>query len=74
MTHETRLTQLMEELLNYFEFDPTLKIYTMETLDGPVTIPEALEELIDRANDLIYGDDADEYTDGIGYATEEEEG
>lgn len=76
MTYQTKLEQLLEELLNQFEFDPDRShwmVYSDD--DGPVPVCDELELLLDRANDLIYGQpDDDGVLGGEGYPTEEEEG
>lgn len=75
MTYQTKLEQLLEEFLNQFEFDPDHNkwmIYSYD--DGPVPVNDELELLLDRANDLIYGQlDDDGLLGGEGYPTEEEE-
>ena len=49
---------------------------THDSLDQPIGVSEELNTLLDRANDLIYGqpDFDDGCLGGEGYPTEEEEG
>lgn len=75
MTYQTQLTTLLEELLNQFEDDPREGWLCYDIDEQPYTVSQDLSELLDRANDLIYGQpDDDGLLGGEGYPTEEEEG
>ena len=76
MNYQTQLTTLLEELLNQFEDDPQVGYLHYNDQDIPITVSQDLSELLDRANDLIYGqpDFDDGWLGGEGYPTEEEDG
>ena len=76
MNYQTQLTTLLEELLNQFEDDPVSGWQHYDSLDQPCGVSEELNTLLDRANDLIYGqpDFEDGCLGGEGYPTEEEAG
>ena len=73
MNYQTQLTTLLEELLNQFEDDPVSGWQHYDSLDQPYGVSEELNTLLDRANDLIYGQPDDDGLLGEGYPTEEEE-
>ena len=75
MNYQTQLTTLLEELLNQFEDDPQVGYLHYNDQDIPITVSQDLSELLDRANDLIYGqpDFEDGCLGGEGYPTEEED-
>jgi hypothetical protein len=49
-----QLQNLLEELLENFEYDPGIGYYTFETDGGPAVLSEELSDLLDRANDLLF--------------------
>lgn len=65
-TYTNELESLLEELIEFFDFDPSIGYYTFETEDGPGAImSDEFGDLLDRANDLVYGTDGDEIEDEI---------
>jgi RIO-like serine/threonine protein kinase len=73
MNYQTQLETILEELLNQFEDDPEIGWIHYDVNDFPVHVNDELGELLDRANDLIYGQkDDDGLLGGEGYPTEEE--
>ena len=57
MTYQTKLESLLEEILNQFEDDPNEGWLTYSADGDPFRVVDELSDLLDRANDLIYGTD-----------------
>lgn len=51
----SQLESVLEEILNYFDYDPTTG-YTVEDAEGNlIEIPEELVVQVEKGNDLIFG-------------------
>ena len=69
-SYVSQLEDLVRGFLEMFEYGPDGGFYTYENEDGDVIpVSQEHEELIDRANDLLY----EVESDGVGYPTEEGE-
>jgi hypothetical protein len=60
MTYQNKLESLIEEILNEFEDDPVVGWIHYGMEDEPSVCSDELQELLDRANDLIYGSEEEE--------------
>lgn len=78
-SYTRQLESTLEEILNHFMSAPEDTLYQTATHDekgtevGLTFVSEELTELLDRANDLVYGVDVEGTPEPVGYSTEEAE-
>lgn len=64
-----QLESLLGKIIEQFDYDPSLGEYVHENEEGgEVRVSAELAELLDRANDLVYGpegSDEETFEDGI---------
>lgn len=64
MTYADRLEKLLGEILDQFEDDPSIGWIHYDTNNEPVIVSSDLSDLLDRANDAVYGsEEGDDYTE-----------